>query len=297
MLKFSKILLAFTWAVLIFALLTKSMSGNVYSVTFTDKIAHFFLFGIFNFLLIEAFLNKQKNNFYLAAVLAVVLTLIYSYFMEYLQRFFPGRFEDLLDFTAGAFGALGFAILSYIKYRKSLPKLLLHICCAGCGVYVSKEMSKQYNITLYFCNPNIWPEKEFDIRRTEVKKIAKEYGLKYIIDEYDHAKWLKLVKGHEKDPEKGERCLICYKYRLEQSAKFAQAKKFDYFTTTLTISPHKDAKAIFEIGNKLAKKYKVNFLEKDFKKQDGFKKSVVMSQALGLYRQNYCGCEFSRRDK
>ena len=116
-----------------------------------------------------------------------------------------------------------------------------------------------------------------------------------IVGKYNHSSWLKLIKGYEKDSEKGERCLICYQDRLEKTARLVKEKNYDYFSTTLTTSPYKDAEAINKIGAELEKKYKVKFLDKDFKKQDGFKKSAKLSKELGLYRQNYCGCEFSRR--
>jgi len=173
-------------------------------------------------------------------------------------------------------------------------KLLLHICCAGCGVYVSQLLKKTYIVTLYYYNPNIFPQSEYEKRLAEVKDIAHKFKLDLIVGNYDHDKWLEKIKDHENDPERGGRCLICYSDRLASTAKLAQKSKFDLFTTTLTVSPHKDALAINKIGNDLSLKYEVKFLDRDFKKQDGFKKSVEWSKKLDLYRQNYCGCEFSR---
>jgi predicted adenine nucleotide alpha hydrolase (AANH) superfamily ATPase len=172
-------------------------------------------------------------------------------------------------------------------------KLLLHICCAGCGVYVSQLLKQQYAVTLYFYNPNIFPKSEYNKRLAEVEEIAGKFKLDLIRGEYHHEVWLEKIRGHENDPERGERCLICYGDRLANTAKLAQKNKFDLFTTTLTVSPHKDALAISKIGNDLSLKYEVKFLDRDFKKQDGFKKSVELSKKLGLYRQNYCGCEYS----
>ena len=175
------------------------------------------------------------------------------------------------------------------------PKLLLHICCVGCGVYVSQILQRDYDVKLFFYNPNIWPREEYKKRLDEAEKIAKQYDLELIKGEYDHDKWLETVQGHENDKEKGERCLICYEFRLKAAA--AMAKKLDcqYFTTTLTTSPHKDALAVNKIGEQAAAKNDLKFLSQDFKKHDGFKKSSALSRELGLYRQNYCGCEFSQR--
>jgi len=176
------------------------------------------------------------------------------------------------------------------------PKLLLHICCVGCGIYVSQILKQDYKVILFFYNPNIWPEEEYKKRITEAEKIAKQFNLELIKGEYEHDKWLKEVRGHEADPERGERCLICYKFRLKAVAEMAQKLNCDYLTTTLTTSPHKNAAAINEIGQELAIENDLKFLSQDFKKQDGFKKSAALAKELKLYRQNYCGCEFSVRN-
>lgn len=194
-------------------------------------------------------------------------------------------FKNIAE-TIGAF--LG----AFVFHKK--PKLLLHICCVGCGVHICETLKKDYDIILYFFNPNIFPEDEYKIRLEEAKKISKRYKLKLVEGRYSHDAWLDLIKGHEKDPERGGRCLLCYRYRLEGAVKFAQKLGIGFFATTLTLSPHKDAKAISEIGNELAKELNIIYLDKDFKKEDGFKKSCELSKKLGLYRQNYCGCEFSQ---
>lgn len=181
---------------------------------------------------------------------------------------------------------------AFVFHKK--PKLLLHICCVGCGVHICETLKKDYDIILYFFNPNIFPKNEYEIRLEEAKKISKKYKLKLIEGKYDHGLWLDLIKGRESDPERGERCLLCYRYRMESAGRFAQELGADYFATTLTLSPHKDAKAISGIGNKLAEELNVVYLDKDFKKEDGFRKSCELSRKLGLYRQNYCGCEFSQ---
>jgi predicted adenine nucleotide alpha hydrolase (AANH) superfamily ATPase len=174
-------------------------------------------------------------------------------------------------------------------------KILLHICCAGCGAFVSQLLSSDYDVTLFFYNPNIFPIEEFKKRVDTVKKIADKFNLDLIIGDYDHGQWLEKIKGRESDKEKGGRCLICYRDRLENAAKMAQSKGINNFTSTLTVSPHKLANEIIKIGQELEEKYGVKFLSQDFKKQDGFKKATALANELGLYRQNYCGCEFSRR--
>ena len=177
------------------------------------------------------------------------------------------------------------------------PKLLLHICCGGCGAYVAQVLKKKYRVSLFLYNPNIFPEEEYNKRRQEVVKIANDTKLSLILSDYDHNKWLGEVKGHESDSERGGRCFICYQARMTKAAKVAKMKNFEYFTTTLSISPYKDYLTISKIGHELEKEYGVKFVDQDFKKQDGFKKSVCLSRELGLYRQNYCGCEFSRKTR
>ena len=179
--------------------------------------------------------------------------------------------------------------------EKRKSKLLLHICCVGCGIAIMQELEGDYHVTLYFYNPNIFPKEEFNKRLMEAKRIASEFGLDLITNDYDHEAWLKLVRGHEKDKERGGRCQICYKDRLRHTAVKAKELGFSHFTTTLTVSPHKDAKAIIMLGNDLASKYSLKFLDQDFKKQDGFKKACALSKELNLYRQEYCGCEFSMK--
>ncbi len=186
--------------------------------------------------------------------------------------------------------------MSDTDIKKSKPKLLLHVCCIGCGAYVSRLLNEDFEVSLYFFNPSIYPESEYKKRLAEAGRIANLFGLELINGEYDHGQWLKKIKGHESDPERGERCRICYRDRLENTARLAVKNGFAYFTTTLTVSPHKDALAISQIGKETEKNYRIKFFDKDFKKQDGFKKSTLLSCELGLYRQNYCGCEFSRRN-
>jgi len=174
------------------------------------------------------------------------------------------------------------------------PKLLLHTCCAPCGAFVFKCL-KNYHLTCYWYNPNIWPREEYERRKQECKKYCEKNKINFIEEEYEAQTWNDMVQGLEKEPEKGKRCDICFQMRLEKTACFAKENDFDIFATTLTISPHKNSKKINEIGNKIAKKLKIKFYEADWKKNDGFKKSCEISKQEGFYRQNYCGCQYSIR--
>ena len=177
--------------------------------------------------------------------------------------------------------------------------LLLHICCATCAAYVLESLRDQYNVTAYYYNPNIYPKEEYQIRFYEAKKYCKQHHIPFVEEEPDQDRWFLLTKGHENDPERGERCVICYKMRLERTAQYAQNHSFDLFGTDLSISPHKDAKHLNRLGKELEKAYGVKYLEADFKKREGFKKAMELSKKQGFYRQDYCGCIYSRqaRDK
>lgn len=180
-----------------------------------------------------------------------------------------------------------------IKIRK---KLLLHICCAPCSTHVVEKLSKDYQVAGYFYNPNMYPEKEYELRLQEAKRLFEEMGVEFICQEkYQHEQWLKCCAGLENEPEGGKRCLKCYRFRLERTAEKAKELNFDIFATTLTISPYKKAVLINPIGAEIAQKYQLEFLSADFKKQGGFQQSLELSAKHNLYRQNYCGCEFSRR--
>lgn len=177
------------------------------------------------------------------------------------------------------------------------PKILLHLCCAPCSTHVVELLRKTYDPTGYFYNPNIYPPEEYLRRSAEMEDYARSIGLPLIIERYSHQAWLEEIKGWEEEPEGGQRCLICYRLRLGKTASVARGKGFVHFTTVLSISPHKDAKRINEIGHRLAQELGLTFYAADFKKRDGFKKSVAMSREAGLYRQDYCGCMFSLRDR
>ncbi len=167
--------------------------------------------------------------------------------------------------------------------------ILLHICCAPCGAPSAEHLvNAGYRVTLFFCNSNIYPEKEYLKRLEEARRLSRIMGLELEENQYDHADWLKAVAGLEKEPEKGERCRKCIEYNLGRTSQVADRLKIPRFTTTLTLSPHKVSAMIFEIG-----KLYPHFEAWDFKKQNGFSRSLELSKEHCLYRQSYCGCEFS----
>ncbi len=190
--------------------------------------------------------------------------------------------------------------ISEIKPSGCMPSLLLHACCAPCSSYVLEYLSEYFKITLLFYNPNITPVTEYEKRYCELERLIKEMPLAsmptLINAEYEPEKFFSIAKGMEGLPEGCERCFACYRLRLENAAQYAAVNKFDYFTTTLSISPHKNADELNKIGSELADKYDVPYLYADFKKNNGYKRSIELSKIYGLYRQNYCGCVFSQRN-
>lgn len=186
-----------------------------------------------------------------------------------------------------------------IKGAGSGKKLLLHACCAPCSSYVLEYLSEFFDITMLYFNPNISPEAEYRKRIGEVERLLREMPLKSEVKllegRYCPEEFFKLAEGLEELPEGGERCFKCYRQRLEEAAKAAKEGGFDYFTTTLSISPHKNAEKLNLIGGELEKEYGVKYLYGDFKKRNGYKRSIELSRIYGLYRQNYCGCIYSRR--
>lgn len=182
------------------------------------------------------------------------------------------------------------------------PRLLLHSCCAPCSSSVLEYLDKFFNITVFYYNPNISPRSEFESRLNELKKFLhilpreeEDDEIELVEGEYDHDRFLEIEVPYADMKEGTERCFTCYEMRLEEAAKYASEKGFDYFTTTLSVSPHKNAEKLNEAGKRLASKYNVKYLFSDFKKKDGFKRSVELSQKYGFYRQNYCGCEVSKK--
>lgn len=179
--------------------------------------------------------------------------------------------------------------------------LLLHSCCAPCSSYVLEYLSDYFEITVFFYNPNILPQDEYSHRLSEQKRLIKKLKTKYPINiiesDYDSEVFLEAVKGLEDEPEGGERCTICYELRLKETAKKAKEKGADFFTTTLSISPHKDAKRLDDIASSLEDEYSVKHLPSDFKKKGGYQRSIQLSSEYSLYRQDFCGCPFSKAEQ
>ena len=176
-----------------------------------------------------------------------------------------------------------------------MKKLLLHVCCAPCGAYSREYLSEQgFEVTYYFYNPNIYPKAEYDRRLKELLHYCGEKNIPIITEEPDFENWNSAAKGLENEPEKGRRCYMCYEMRLRKTAQKAQELSFDCFTTTLSISPHKSYEMIKKISENLSKEIGIDYTDVNLKKKDGYKKSVELSQKYGFYRQNYCGCRFSK---
>ena len=187
-------------------------------------------------------------------------------------------------------------ILNNIKEKK---KLLLHSCCAPCSSYVISYLTKYFDITILYYNPNIFPYEEYEKRKQEqirlINEIDKINKVNFIECEYDNELYNKLIKGLETEPEKGKRCNVCYQLRMEKTALLAAENNYDYFCTTLSVSPYKNSNLINKIGEELEKKYNIKWLYSDFKKKDGYKKSIELSKKYNLYRQNYCGCIYTKQ--
>lgn len=201
--------------------------------------------------------------------------------------------------------------MNKINYQKELdkiidsldgrvPTLLLHSCCAPCSSYTLEYLSNYFDITVYYYNPNISPKAEFDKRFAEQKRLIAslpaKHKIKLIEGDYNYSDFSEIAKGFENVKEGGERCFRCYKLRLEKSAHLAKEQGFDYFCTTLSISPLKNSQKINEIGLEVAEKYGVKWLPSDFKKKEGYKRSIELSREYNLYRQNFCGCVFSKKE-
>lgn len=186
------------------------------------------------------------------------------------------------------------AILSSFTEK---PALLLHVCCAPCCTYVAEYLQKYFNITLYYYNPNTHPQSEYEKRLDALRTLAGYHSMPLIAEEYRPEEFFSRVQGMEHLPEGGARCTECFRIRLEQTAKRAKELNFAYFCSTLSISPHKNARLINEIGESLSVQYGVMHIPNDFKKKNGFLRSIQISKELGLYRQDYCGCVFSRREE
>lgn len=191
-------------------------------------------------------------------------------------------------------------IIEKLVEQQLRPKLLIHSCCAPCSSYVLEYLSQYFDITIFYFNPNIYPEGEYIRRVEEQKQLIQAMPLASKVSfrqgEYQPLDYYQAIKGLEKEPEGGDRCFVCYELRLREAAMLAKEGGYDYFTTTLSISPHKKSEKLNEIGRKLAAEYGVAYLPSDFKKKNGYKRSIELSKEYNLYRQDYCGCVFSMRE-
>jgi predicted adenine nucleotide alpha hydrolase (AANH) superfamily ATPase len=195
-------------------------------------------------------------------------------------------------------------IIAKAQQEGRVPRLFLHSCCAPCSSYVLEYLSQYFAITVFFYNPNISPKEEYQKRVAEIQRLIAQmrdnakfiHPVEFVEGEYRPQDFYEMAKGLEDVEEGGERCFLCYRMRMEAAAKLAAEGGYDYFTTTLTISPLKNAAKINEIGEELAGIYEVAHLPSDFKKKNGYKRSIELSHEYELYRQNYCGCVYSRRD-
>lgn len=191
-------------------------------------------------------------------------------------------------------------IIKRHEKAEEVPTLLLHSCCGPCSTYVLEYLSKYFRISLVYYNPNIYPEKEYYFREAEqralIDKMDTKYPIDFIASDYKPEDYYEAVKGHEKDREGGERCLLCYSLRFREAARICKEKNFDYFTTTLSISPHKNSQVLNKLGEQIAEEYGVKYLYSDFKKKNGFKRSVELTCDYNMYRQDYCGCVFSLKE-
>lgn len=191
--------------------------------------------------------------------------------------------------------------LEQLEKEERVSTLLLHSCCAPCSSYVLEYLSQYFQITVFYYNPNIYPESEYTKRileqQTLIGQLKSKYPISFMAGAYDKERFYAMAEGMEALKEGGARCMKCYELRLREAAEVAKKGNFDYFTTTLSISPMKNAVKLNEIGMRLAEEYQVAYLLSDFKKKNGYKRSIELSKEYGLYRQDYCGCEFSKRER
>lgn len=191
--------------------------------------------------------------------------------------------------------------LEEISNLDSKKNILLHSCCAPCSSYVITFLSNYFDITILYYNPNIYPKEEYEKRKKEqiklIKSLKTKNKLNYLDCDYDNDIYNSLITGYENCKEGGSRCHICFNLRLEKTAIIAKENNFDYFCSTLTVSPHKNSKIINEIGIDLSNKYKIKWLYSDFKKNEGYKQSIELSKKYELYRQDYCGCIYSKKER
>ena len=193
------------------------------------------------------------------------------------------------------------ALIAEADAAGRVQRLLLHSCCGPCSTYCIRCLAEHFSVTVFYYNPNIYPPEEYQMRAAEQERFIREYPTRYPVDfvegAYDSGRFYEMAQGLEDVPEGGERCFLCYELRLREAAEYARREGFDFFTTTLSISPLKNAEKLNEIGRALQEEYGVRYLFSDFKKKDGYRQSTEIAGAYHMYRQYYCGCEFSKRDR
>lgn len=192
-------------------------------------------------------------------------------------------------------------IINQEQNQNHIPTLLLHSCCAPCSSYVLETLTPYFKITILYYNPNIYPEEEYIKRKEEEKRFIREFPSKHPVEfldcDYDSRSFYEITQGLEQLKEGEKRCYLCYQLRMEKTAILAKEHKFDYFTTTLSISPYKNSDWIHEIGKQLEEKYQISYLPADFKKKNGYKRSIELAYLYHLYRQDYCGCIYSKLER
>ena len=177
-----------------------------------------------------------------------------------------------------------------------MKKLLLHSCCGPCSTVCIERLKDQFDLTIFYYNPNIEPKEEYEKRKEEQQKVCKFFNVPFVDFDYDNENWLKFVEGLENEREGGARCEKCFLYRLNRTAIYAKENGFDVFGTTLSVSPHKNTNIINAVGEEISKTQQIEFLPESFKKKDGYLRSINLAKEMNLYRQNYCGCHFARRE-
>ncbi|MDD4901867.1 MAG: epoxyqueuosine reductase QueH [Patescibacteria group bacterium] len=262
-------------------------------VTFYDKAAHLVFFGVMAYLVMAAVIAWDKFTFRQVAFFSFVFVALINVLGEFVQAYIPGRIPSYLDFLAGVVGASLAIPIAYMIHHSPRQKLLLHVCCAPCASAVAEILSSGFKLELYFFNPNIHPEREYRKRLAEVKKLARNFGIKLRIGNYDHQDWLAAIKGREDQPEGGSRCELCFAHRLREAAQLASRQNIPYYATTLTVSPHKNSYLVNKAGLAIAEITGQKFLDQDFKENNGWQRSLLLSRKFRFYRQKYCGCEFS----
>lgn len=282
------------WAGLIFYLSSVPSHASTHLVI-QDKIAHLGAYFIFSFLLARiVFYNQREIPTRYLFWVTVFIVAFFGFTDEFHQSFVPGRTVDFFDWVADVLGGLFGALTFWLIYNRHRPKMLLHVCCASCGIYAISKLNPKYRLIIFWYNPNIELKSEHDKRLADVKMLAKKLKLPLIADRYENKKWHKSISGLEKEPEGGRRCFKCFDMRLEKTFKQAKKMRLENVATSLTVGPTKSAKIINNLGRQKAKKYGIKYYEVDFKKHEGFKKSVKMSTEWEFYRQDYCGCQYSK---